>query len=193
MRWRDCRTGAPNRKEAFFLFYNPSVSSADSSLYTREPNGEASETRRVTVKKGRRRVLLPLSRARIPGRSSGPFRGPRRAGVAACRDGRRFSSLSFLPRFSLSPPTPSLARGAFFQLSRRRQKNRRIPGPPVFISFRGGDRRSFSFLLSSFFFIRFSADFKDGKFSPTGSAAERRRKSLFISRFLRADFFPHYI
>ena len=30
---------APNRKEAFFLFYNPSVSSADSSLYTREPNG----------------------------------------------------------------------------------------------------------------------------------------------------------
>ena len=31
--------GAPNRKEAFFLFYNPSVSSADSSLYTREPNG----------------------------------------------------------------------------------------------------------------------------------------------------------
>ena len=39
--------GTPNRKEAFFLFYNPSVSSADSSLYTREPNGEASETRRV--------------------------------------------------------------------------------------------------------------------------------------------------
>ena len=31
--------GASNRKEAFFLFYNPSVSSADSSLYTREPNG----------------------------------------------------------------------------------------------------------------------------------------------------------
>ena len=31
--------GTPNRKEAFFLFYNPSVSSADSSLYTREPNG----------------------------------------------------------------------------------------------------------------------------------------------------------
>ena len=31
--------GAPNRKDAFFLFYNPSVSSADSSLYTREPNG----------------------------------------------------------------------------------------------------------------------------------------------------------
>ncbi len=34
-----------------------------------------------------------LSRARIPKRSSGPFRGPRRAGGAACRDGRSFDSL----------------------------------------------------------------------------------------------------
>jgi len=34
--------------------------------------------------------LASLSRARIPKRSSGPFRGPRRAGGAACRDGRSF-------------------------------------------------------------------------------------------------------
>ena len=83
-------------------------------------------------------------------------------------------------------------RGAFFQLSRRRQKNRRIPGPPVFVSFRGGDRRSFPFLLSSFFSFRFSADFKDGKFSPAGSAAGRRRKSL-CSVFSGQIFPLHYI
>ena len=98
----------------------------------------------------------------------------------------RFSHVSSFLRPLLHLPA------ARFQLSRKRQKNRRIPGPPVFVSFRGGDRRSFPFLLSSFFFIRFSADFKDGKFSPAGSAAERRRKRL-CSVFSGQIFPLHYI
>ena len=40
LRWRDCVSTATRfDKTVFSFFYNPSVSSADSSLYTREPNG----------------------------------------------------------------------------------------------------------------------------------------------------------
>ena len=152
----------------FYPSLTPSVAYGDSSL-KREPFGPVDRLRW-------KESTLPPSRGRCRGL-------PRRKEFFLS-----VVSPTFLPFSAHSFTCPRRVFLAFPQTA----KNRRIPGPPVFVSFRGGDRRSFLFLLSSFFFIRFSADFKDGKFSPAGSAAERRRKRL-CSLFSGQIFPLHYI
>ena len=84
-----------------------------------------------------------LPRARIPKRSSGPFRGPRRAGGAACRGGRSFFSLSllllcpFLPRLLQSPCGRNDAMCSAHARSAHHEAKPRIM-PVERIMFRGG-------------------------------------------------------